>query len=162
QTDREKLRQELLSFQRLHAGTRQAVLASGILAQLTSPLDRLDPEKIPALERFDWQPKELVAILGEHRGRQGNYVYATLFTPGGKTLAAGVYDSTIHIWDISEKEAKNLAILRTHQKEVTGVAYSPDGKSLASVSPDQTIRVWDMTGEQPKEKNVIQGPKGFR
>ena len=34
-----------------------------------SPLDRLDPAQIPAAERFDWQPKELVAVLGSHRGR---------------------------------------------------------------------------------------------
>jgi hypothetical protein len=34
-----------------------------------SPLDKLDPAQIPASERFDWQPKHLVAVLGEHRQR---------------------------------------------------------------------------------------------
>ena len=34
-----------------------------------SPLDRLDAANIPQAERFSWQPKELVAVLGEHRRR---------------------------------------------------------------------------------------------
>ena len=33
-----------------------------------------DPKAIPELDRFDWQPRELVAVLGEHRGRQGSTV----------------------------------------------------------------------------------------
>ncbi len=31
-------------------------------------LDALDPARIPPEERFPWQPPELVAVLGEHRG----------------------------------------------------------------------------------------------
>jgi serine/threonine-protein kinase len=37
-------------------------------------LDRLDPAAIPAAERFDWQPKELVAVLGEHRARHWDWI----------------------------------------------------------------------------------------
>src|SRR5262245_59814845 len=54
-----------------------------------SPLDALDPKKIPALEKFDWQPKELVAVLGEHKGRQGNTVTTVAFHPDGKHVASG-------------------------------------------------------------------------
>ena len=43
--------------------------ADGKSAAKPSALDRLDPAQIPAEERFDWQPKELVAVLGSHRGR---------------------------------------------------------------------------------------------
>ncbi len=31
-----------------------------------SPLDKLDPNQIPKEERFPWQPKELVAVIGSH------------------------------------------------------------------------------------------------
>src|SRR5262249_37736524 len=58
--DREKLRQDLLAFRRANYGKAEAVEAAELLARLPSPLDRLDPATIPALDRFDWQPKELV------------------------------------------------------------------------------------------------------
>src|SRR5262245_55312147 len=59
--DREKLRQDLLAFRRTYPGTTQAVRAAELLQQLPSPLDKLDAQAIPSLDRFDWQPKELVA-----------------------------------------------------------------------------------------------------
>src|SRR5215469_12017804 len=62
--------------------------AAPLGAQSSSPLDRLNPKNIPALERFDWQPKELVAVLGEHRGRQGASAMAVAFSPDGKVLAS--------------------------------------------------------------------------
>ena len=43
-----------------------------------SPLDKLDPAMIPAAERYDGQPKELVAVLGQSRQRIGHTV--TLLT----------------------------------------------------------------------------------
>src|SRR5437773_9007085 len=58
--DREKLRQDLLEFIHLRAGSQAAVDAAGLMPSLPSPLDRLDPKQIPDLDRFDWQPKELV------------------------------------------------------------------------------------------------------
>src|SRR5262245_17974783 len=65
--DREKLRQDILTILRNRAGTDAAVQAASLLPQLPSPLDKLDAKQIPELDRFDWQPKELVAVLGEHR-----------------------------------------------------------------------------------------------
>src|SRR5262249_45094558 len=32
-------------------------------------LDELDPGRIPEVERYDWQPRDLVAVLGTHRRR---------------------------------------------------------------------------------------------
>src|SRR5262245_10870599 len=69
--DAAKLRRELLALRVAHPGTAAAMKAAALLARLPSPLDRLDPKAIPALERFDWQAPELVAILGDHRGRHG-------------------------------------------------------------------------------------------
>src|SRR5262245_1934270 len=63
--DPEKLRQDLLAYRQAHPGTRQAVAAAGLWHDLSSALDKFDPATIPPLERFDWHPPELVAILGE-------------------------------------------------------------------------------------------------
>src|SRR5262249_35979975 len=66
-TDREGLRRGLADFCCNFAGTPQAVRAAGLCRQFRSLLDKLDPQQIPRDERFPWQPKELVAVLGEHR-----------------------------------------------------------------------------------------------
>src|SRR5438132_3020366 len=79
--DRETLRKEVAAFVRQKVGTPAATQAAGVLSKLPSPLDHLDPRSIPELDRFGWQPKELVAVLGEHRGRHGNYVSAVAWTP---------------------------------------------------------------------------------
>src|SRR5438045_3855656 len=68
---RTKPTQDLLAFRPTFPGTPQAVRAAALLSKLPSAMDGLDPAKIPPLERFDWQPKELVGVLGEHRGRHG-------------------------------------------------------------------------------------------
>src|SRR5262245_40872390 len=64
-----------------------------------SPLDALDAKKIPPLEKFDWQPPELVAVLGEHRGRQGSTVTTVAFHPDGKLVASGGSNGLIRMWD---------------------------------------------------------------
>src|SRR4051812_16660396 len=60
--DREQLRHEIASFVRFNVGKAVSPQAAAVLNQLPSPLDRLDPKTIPALDVFDWQPKDLVAV----------------------------------------------------------------------------------------------------
>ncbi len=70
------------------------------------PLDNLDPTKIPATERYDWQPKELVAVLGERRGSHGvmppgnGYSIAVKFSSDGSRLvSAGHCFEGLRLWD---------------------------------------------------------------
>ena len=69
------------------------------------------------------------------------------FSPDGKTLASGLSDGTIRIWDAQTDE-----LLRTfigHASGVENIAFHPDGKTLASSGRlDGTLRIWDAdTGE---------------
>ena len=69
------------------------------------------------------------------------------FRPDGKTLASGLSDGTIRIWDAQTDE-----LLRTvvgHASGVENIAYHPDGKTLASSGRlDGVLRIWDAdTGE---------------
>src|SRR5262249_34318881 len=68
-------------------------------------------------------------------------------TPDGKTLACGLSDGTVKLWDVTA--GKELARLEGHRGRVWAIAFSPDGKTLASGAWDGTIKLWDVaTGEE--------------
>jgi serine/threonine protein kinase/WD40 repeat protein len=62
-----------------------------------SPLDALDPAAIPPEERFDWQPKELVAVLGSHRQRLWGGAGGVAIRGDGKRVTAG--GAGLPIWE---------------------------------------------------------------
>jgi hypothetical protein len=64
-------------------------LPLGAGAQGLPALDRLDFAAIPDEERFEDQPKELVAILGTNRGRMWVPILSLANSPDGKYLACG-------------------------------------------------------------------------
>ncbi len=62
------------------------------------------------------------------------------FSPDGQTLATGLPDQTIKLWDVTTG-----ALLRTltgHTSAVDSVVFSPDGRTLASGSGDVTLQLW--------------------
>jgi WD40 repeat protein len=137
----ESLRQELLALRREFPGTTQAVQAAAALAKLTSPPDKLDASKIPALERFDWQPKELVAVLHEHRGRHGAGVNAVAVSPDGKRVVSGGDNSLVRIWDAATMRLQEVLGV---SYVVYSTAFTPDGKTLAVGCADGNIQFWDV------------------
>ena len=72
----------------------------------------------------------------EHR----DLIYSLRWSPDGKILASGGYDSKIVLWDPVTR--KPLRALGGHNGAVFDIAFSPDGKLLASASGDQTSKVW--------------------
>ena len=67
-----------------------------------------------------------------------------VFSPDGKTLASGLEDGTISLWDASAGAL--IRSLRDSQSldALVYLAFSRDGKTLASVSlSSQTIFLWD-------------------
>ncbi|HEY7311962.1 MAG TPA: WD40 domain-containing protein [Gemmataceae bacterium] len=142
--DRAKLREEILDFRLKYPGTPLAARASGLLSQLRSPLDKLDPANIPPLERFpSWQPKELVGVVGEHRGRHAAPVSCAAFSSDG-TMAASGGGSYVRLWD--------AATLRLHSLvghyAVTSLAFSKDSKALVVGGAGGAVTVWDITKEK--------------
>jgi WD40 repeat protein/serine/threonine protein kinase len=140
---------EVAAFKAKHGGTPAAIKAAARLMELPSPLDQLDPAKIPedakaALRAAGLTPAELpiVGVLGEHRGRHWHSVRSVAFSPNGKTLASGCDDGTVKLWDSAT--GSELCTLRGHANyNVFSVAFSPDGKTLASGSNDGTVKLWD-------------------
>lgn len=147
-TDQERLRQDLHAFRFAHPGTPAARQAARLLSELPSPLDALRATDIPTLERFDWQPKELVGILGEHRGRHGSPVSCVAYSSDGATTVSGG-SSLARLWNAS---TLRLLSVMGYPGSVTGVALSRDGKILAVGGTAGALQVWDST---KKDKPVL-------
>ena len=64
------------------------------------------------------------------------------FSPDGKRVVTGSYDTTARVWDLSGATPAATA-LEGHRSRVTSVAFSPDGKRVVTGSDDNTARVWD-------------------
>jgi hypothetical protein len=72
-------------------------------------LDALDPANIPPDQRFNWQPKELVQVLGTHQGRQWDQPTVVVYSPDGKLAASAGYDGHIYVWDAETLRLKNAS-----------------------------------------------------
>jgi WD40 repeat protein len=87
-------------------------------------------------------------------------VSSVAFSPDGKRLASGSYDTTVRVWDA--QSGQEVLSLKGHTDPVWSVAFSPDGQRLASSSWDQTVKVWDaQLGQEVRAlKGEINGMTG--
>jgi WD40 repeat protein len=87
----------------------------------------------------DRLPPGVVALLKGHT----EAVYATAFSPDGKTVLTGSFDKTLKLWDAAT--GKELKTLEGHQNLVLCAAFSPDGQTIASGGADNTAKLWTKT-----------------
>ena len=123
-----------------------------------SPFDKLDPNEIPKEERFDWQPKELVGVIGSHRRGNwyGNEYDAVAFSPNRSLAATGSTD--IIIWDMKTQTPKMVIPSRgigwgdDMFPGTRSVQFLPDGKRLFCLrfANGVNIQLWDVSGAGPK------------
>jgi WD40 repeat protein len=150
--DRARLRNDIIRFRLEHPGTELAARASALLSRLASPLDRLERKNIPALEQFPWQPPELVAVIGEHRGRQGCPVTCVAYSPDGRLVASGGMNY-LRLWSPDTLRLLHLP----GQAYSQCIAFSPDSKMLAVGGVYGAVSVWNVEkGKEPSLRGTMQ------
>ena len=107
------------------------------LNRLSSDLVRLcDASKISLGEALNQ-----VGVNREQLCREGNTKFTSVsFSPDGKTIAAGNWDTTIKVWNHT---GTLLQTLIGHSDRVTSVAFSPSGTAIVSASNDGTVKLWN-------------------
>ncbi len=84
------------------------------------------------------------------------WIYATIFSPDGKTVATGSVDGTVKLWDVASRKEKS----RFNRKScsVTSISFTPDGRPLALINSSGVIELWDVTSNE--RLKVFRGHEG--
>jgi WD40 repeat protein len=157
-----------MSFEIRHNSNPNASVAVSPDGRLVASPARDDAAAEPALKiwEVDWgattsNDKPPLHTLRGHTG----YVWKVTFSPDGRYLASGSWDSTIKVWDLkADPKTKKLPepiTLRGHAGFIYGLAFSPDGRRLATGSGSDRhgeIRIWDATLWDDKAKRGTLAP----
>jgi WD40 repeat protein len=78
----------------------------------------------------------------------GGTLIRLVFSPDGRHMAGGCGHRPGEAVVLDAATAKEIRLLKGHEKQIAALAYAPDGKCLASFSMDHTVRVWDLATGQ--------------
>jgi WD40 repeat protein len=73
-------------------------------------------------------------------------VSSIAFAADGRTLATGVGERAVILWDVTDSaRPHSLAELTAHSQTVVSLAFSPDRRTLAAAGGDGRMTLWDIT-----------------
>lgn len=129
-----------------------AVLAVGLLGgMLFSGMFGLGRGAVPKEEVSSAEP---IAVLSANAGT----VWSVAFDPASETVAMGVEDGSVRLWDLPTKSVK--ATIDAHRGIVWGAQFSSDGQFLATAGDDGRLKLWKPPQTEPVQ--VFQHPNSIR
>jgi WD40 repeat protein/serine/threonine protein kinase len=147
------LAREVAVFKAKHGGTPAAIRAAEMLMRLPSPLDKLDRAMIPEDARETWKAweydaKDVVAVLGEHRRRHWGRGRRMTMSADGKVIATVGEDNMICVWD--PKDWKRTFAIRPRDRIIAFITLSPRGDLLleGGSGAGGTPRIWDVAKQR--------------
>jgi serine/threonine protein kinase/WD40 repeat protein len=141
---------DVAAFRAKHGGTPAAIRAAALLMALPSPLDQLDPAKLPEDAQAAWKASgsadnDVAAVLGTHRGRHWSEVTAFAVSPDLKWLASTTGQGRVSLWRFDTLEP--VRMLNSRPVQVLGLAFSPDSRRLATAgggAGDDSVKIWEV------------------
>ncbi len=83
----------------------------------------------------------IAAVSPPFQGNSGP-VWSVAAGPDGKTLAMGLEDGRVIVYDIEGRKVRY--VLEEHSGPVWGIDFFPDGKRFVSASDDGTVKIWEL------------------
>jgi WD40 repeat protein len=80
-------------------------------------------------------------------------VFDSAFSANGRWAAAGSWDQTAQLLDLTKSGAKPF-VLQGHTARTLSVAFSPDNRWLATGNEDRTVRLWSLIADDPSADSV--------
>ncbi|MFN0051115.1 MAG: HEAT repeat domain-containing protein [Planctomycetales bacterium] len=149
-TDLESLLEELLKEPAPSTATLQRVRELATARQAAP-----GPEHSSHDSQDHRAPLDAAAPVWTIPAHQG-VVWATVFSPDGKSIATTSEDMLAKVWNATTGDL--TLTLRGHTGLVRSVSFTRDGKQLLTSGFDNTIRVWDAaSGELQKTLTDDQG-----
>ena len=104
---------------------------------------RMTPLEESTLRALDGAWRNWSSHWGERANLAGHKgpVRAVAFSPDGRRVLTGSFDSTAILWDAATGAA--VAMLAGHKNYVWAVAFSPDGQRVLTGSLDGAAILWD-------------------
>ncbi len=143
-------------------GTRFATvfLAPAFLAVGLRPADVVAQPPAPATPattgvppHMPWHPDDLVAVLGDERGKIWSNAGHLLLTPDGRRLIADAGHSSLFIYDAETLDV--LATFGDRPSRLMSAALSQDGSRLIAGYADGSMTLWNIIGEEPQPEQTV-------
>lgn len=98
---------------------------------------------------------EPIAVLSANAGT----VWSVAFDQSSQTVAMGIEDGTVRLWDLASKSVK--ATLNAHRAAVWSAEFARQGELLATSGDDGLIKLWHAPQAEPlktfKHPNAVRG-----
>ena len=155
---------------RLFIGDRSVRAGSGFAATLlfiatisfvTAALSRVSFARQDDSVASPGHPEDLIAVLGEDRGRHWGGPNKLLPSPDSKRVY--LCESLGFVSAFDTETLKRVLQFRPHQERCLDIALIDSGKKLVTISTDGTVALWNLESETPQELDrlkVLTDPKG--